>query len=409
MKMPAPTCKSKTGKVILMTKSIPKSKPSVNPSEPPEPPEPSEREVSDGRHEDDITILKSYNDLRQTKLIHANGSRDSAVNDTLFQHHYERVPTLTALRDVLRQLASARTYFVIRGRAKDGVGNLHRRKWAGENATLEDVLRKWMMIDIDKPVCVLPDDWQDNPATLVQEIIAKALPDEFHGAGVVWQWSSSMGVKPGIVKVHLWFRLDKPIDSMRAKLWLSPWAMYHDESVLQIGQPHYTATPVFDGMDDPVDERIGMVGGPDVIVPSIEEIDNFPDFVGGNRVVGGGYEYYRDLIGAQDFHMAMRAAVGSFISKTWPDPDVEWLRDDLRQYVLTCDAPGRTQVEREHRAGDHLDKLIEWTLQKQTENIERQKRQMVEFQEAMQADAEADAKLPSGSELQRNFFGNLRR
>lgn len=384
-----------------MKKSIPESVPSVNPSQ---------KDIcSDGRHPDDITVLKSYSGLRQTKLIHADGSSDSAVNDTQFEHHYERAETLTAIETILRLLAEVQTCFVIRGRAKDSAGSHHRRKWAGDSATLEDVPRRWMMVDIDKPVCDLPDDWQDNPAALVTEIIGKALPDEFHSAGVVWQWSSSMGVKPGIVKVHLWFRLGKSIDSKMAKRWLSSWSMYHDESVLQTGQPHYTATPVFDGMDDPVHERIGMIDGPDVIVPSLEEIESFPDFVGGKRVVGRGYEYYRDLIGIQDFHMAMRAAVGSFISTNWPEPDVEWLRDDLRNHVLTCDAPGRTQIERGHRAGDHLDKLIEWTLQKQIESIERQKREMDEFQKAMQIAEEADAKRPSGSELQSNFFGNLRR
>ena len=386
-----------------MSESIAISEPSVNPSEPLEP------EISDGRHADDITVLKSDNDLRQTKLIHANGSSDSAVSDTYFQHHYERAETLTAIEAVMRQLASAQTCFVIRGRAKDSAGNRHRRKWVGEGATLEDVPRKWLRVDIDKPVCDVPDDWQDDPAALVREIVEKALPDGFHGAGVVWQGSSSMGVKTGVVRVHLWFRLDKAIDSKTAKRWLRPWGMYHDESVLQTGQPNYTATPVFDGLEDPVRERIGMIDGPEVVVPVIEEIDNFPDFSGANRVVGRGYEYYRDQIGTQDFHMAMRAAVGSFISKNWPDPDIEWLRGDLRKHILTCDAPGRTQVEREHRAGGHLEKLIEWTLQKQSENTERQKRQMVEFQEAMQAAAETDAMRPSGKDLQRYFFGSLRR
>jgi hypothetical protein len=382
-----------------MSESIADSTPSGNPSEP---------ENSDGRHADDINVLKSYNDLRQTKLIRASGSIEGAINDTHFWHLYVRASSLAEIEDVLRQLAAGENCFVIRGRAKDQAGEVHRRKWAGEGTTLEDVPRKWLMVDIDKPVCDLSEDWQDDPAALVREIVEKALPDEFHGAGAVWQWSSSMGVKPGVVKVHLWFRLDMAIDSKTAKRWLSPWVLYHDESVLQTGQPHYTATPVFDGMDDPVRERIGMIDGPDVVVPNIEEIDIFPDFTGRNRVIGRGYEYYRDQIGVRDFHLAMRAAVGSYISRNWPDPDVEWLRDDLRQHLLSCEAPGRTQAEREHRAGDHLDKLIEWTVQKQAENAERQKRQMDEFLIAMRTEVEADAKRPSGRELQRKFFNGLR-
>ena len=386
-----------------MSRSIPKLAPSGNLSEPSEP------EISDGRHADDITVLKSYNDLRQTKLIRADGTSEGATNDTHFWHLYVRGSSLSTIKDVLCQLAGGSKCFAIRGRAKDQAGEVHRRKWAGERDPLEDVPRKWMMVDIDKPVCDLPAGWQDDPAALVKEIIEKALPDEFHGVGIVWQWSSSMGVSPGVVKAHLWFRLDNAIDSKTAKRWLSAWAMYHDESVLQTGQPHYTATPVFDGREDPVRERVGIIDGPDVVVPVVEEIDDFPDFAGGNRVVGRGYEFYRDLIGVRDFHSAMRAAVGSYISTNWPAPDVEWLRDDLRQHVLSCEAPGRTQTEREHRAGDHLDKLIEWTLQKHAENAERQESQMDEFLKIIQAEAEADAKRPSGKELQRKFFADLRR
>ena len=105
----------------------------------------------------------------------------------------------------------------------------------------------------------------------------------------------------------------------------------------------------------------------------------------------------------------MHAAVGAFISKNWPDPDIDWLREDLRQRVMTCNAPGRTQEERQHRAGDHLDKLIEWTILKQTENAERQRQQFATIDEAMLIEAEANDERPSGENLQREFFANLRR
>ena len=381
-----------------MPRSIPKTGSDSNPSEP---------EKSDGRHADDITVLKSHNDLRQTKLIHADGTSDGAINDTRFHHLYLRASSLSKIKDILDQLKDGQTCFVIRGRAMDHVGDVHGRRWVGERATLVDIPRRWLMIDIDKPACDVPDDWQDDPATLVREIVENALPNEFEPAGVVWQWSSSMGVEPGIVKVHLWFRLDTALDSSSAKRWLGPWAMYHDDSVLQIGQPHFTATPVFQGIDDPVRERIGMIAGPDVNVPVLEDREIIPDFVGGKKVVGRGYEYYRNQIGTMDFHTSMLAAVGSFISKNWPSPDIDWLRNDLRQHVLSCDAPGRSQSEREHRAGGHLDKLIEWTLQRQTESAERQKRGMEEYLKIADAETEADEKRPSGGELQRGFFAGL--
>jgi hypothetical protein len=56
---------------------------------------------NDGRHPDDITILKSYKKLRQTKLIKVDGSTDGAVNDTRFHHQYERAPTLSSIESIL--------------------------------------------------------------------------------------------------------------------------------------------------------------------------------------------------------------------------------------------------------------------------------------------------------------------
>jgi hypothetical protein len=217
----------------------------------------------DGRHPDDFTVLKSYNELRQTKLIQADGSADGAINDTHFRHLYVRASSLAEIADLLRQLSEGTICYVIRGRALDSAGDYHRRKWVGTNATIEDIPRNWLMVDIDKPVCEVSDDWQDNPTELVQEIILKALPDEFQGAGAIWQWSSSMGVRAGVIKVHLWFRLDRPVNSQDAKRWLQEWDMYLDVSVFQAGQPHFTATPIFRGMTDPISERIGMIDGPD--------------------------------------------------------------------------------------------------------------------------------------------------
>jgi hypothetical protein len=383
-----------------MPRSIPETDPTEHLFEP---------KVSDGHNADDITVLKSDDGLRQTKLIRSDGTSEGAEYDTHFHHLYLKATSLAEIHNILEQLKDGLTCFVIRGRVTDEAGEIHRRIWASNGATLVDVPRRWLMVDIDKPVCELPSNWQDDPAALVRAVIENALPEEFRPAGVVWQWSSSMGVKAGVVKVHLWFRLDTAIDSKSAKRWLKPWAMYHDDSVLQIGQPHYTATPVFDGLDDPVYQRVGMIAGPEVKVPNLEDRETFPDFVGSNKIIGRGYEYYRNQIGTQDFHTAMLAAVGSFISKNWPAPDIQWLHDDLREHVLSCDAPGRSQTEREHRAGDHLDKLIEWTVQRQTESVERQKQEMEEYLKIVDAEIEADEKRPSGQELQRGFFVGLRR
>jgi hypothetical protein len=258
------------------------------------------------------------------------------------------------------------------------------------------------MIDIDKPVCEVPRDWKEDPGSFVRKVIGLALPDEFSEAGVVLQWSASAGLQENSAKMHLWFRLSRAVDTAEVRKWLRPWQMYMDFAVLQIGQLHFTATPIFEGVDDPIDKRIVLIDGPEVVVPDISNFDIEVDQVlGASKYVGKSYEDHKASIGKVDFHMSMLRAVGSFVTSNWPTPDLEWLRTDLQHHIMACEAPGRTLDERVHRAGRHLDAMIEWVVATHKKRLEQQDRVFQDFADKLNKENEA---YRPATELLDDFF-----
>jgi hypothetical protein len=127
--------------------------------------------------------------------------------------------------------------------------------------------------------------------------------------------------------------------------------------------------------------------------------------IGPSKYLGKSYEQHKADIGGKDFHMAMLSAVGAYVNRNWPTPDLEWLRNDLRERVMTCDAPGRKLHDREHRAGKHLDDLLDWVAETHGKRIEDQDRELARLLE--QGIKEAETKHPEGGELLRNFFDDF--
>jgi hypothetical protein len=97
----------------------------------------------------------------------------------------------------------------------------------------------------------------------------RALPAPFRIARAVVQLSSKAGLLSEI-RAHLWFWLDRPITDAEAKRWLKDTPV--DVSIYQPVAIHYTSSPVFEGVDDPVFERIAILPGRDeVAVPPLPE------------------------------------------------------------------------------------------------------------------------------------------
>ncbi|REC53559.1 hypothetical protein DRV84_14945 [Rhodosalinus sediminis] len=129
----------------------------------------------------------------------------------------------------------------------------------------------------------------DADATLAH--VVAHLPPAFQNAACVFQWSASMGLEQGRVRVHLWYWLDRPVSDAEAKAWLKSSPV--DLNIYDPVQVHLTANPgLEDGVADPIDHRVGLYR-PDGSVDTVVVPDGLSDCGDGQprihrrRVMGG--------------------------------------------------------------------------------------------------------------------------
>jgi hypothetical protein len=127
----------------------------------------------------------------------------------------------------------------------------------------------WVCIDIDSVQCPDHINFLTDPVAAVEYVISK-LPSYFHGVSYHYQLSSSAGMDGGkIIKVHIWFWLDKPVHDAAMKSWAKKvnseaqstlGVKLIDDSLFQCVHLHYVASPLFEGLADPFpDNRCGLV------------------------------------------------------------------------------------------------------------------------------------------------------
>lgn len=144
------------------------------------------------------------------------------------------------LESVLREIEGDPRKAIIRGRLKPGLdpNGWHRRlsvpcPRTGDPATVEDVPRNWVMVDIDDP-----------PLSNVDELQAR-LPPQLRGVNYVGQLSSTTGhpILVGKIKMHAWFLFDRALSSTECRAWLGAHPGI-DASMLTPVGIHFTAAPV---------------------------------------------------------------------------------------------------------------------------------------------------------------------
>ena len=135
------------------------------------------------------------------------------------------------------------------------VGPTERRK-----AVFDDKPQPWVMLDLDDSTI---DELGLGPEATPEEIASAAvrlLPGDFQYCDFVYQFSSSMGIKPNAVKLHLWFWLEEPRTSAEIKAYFAEYKAPVCMSVFDSIQIHYTAAPTLDdGVPDPWPDRLGFV------------------------------------------------------------------------------------------------------------------------------------------------------
>jgi hypothetical protein len=221
----------------------------------------------------ELTILRTPAGGRATKMFTPDAVLPYAVGEHVSCHGRAAVG-LPGLYRLLTKLATDPRSFVVRGVPREGadLDHMNRRYLADKDRSAPDIIaadQRWLCVDLDgieNPGLTDPDE---RAAYLIEQ-----LPICFWATGHVIQWSASAG-RDGwrMLKAHVWFALDRPAF---CKSWKSYWTARMaegwgpvDHCLYQPVQPHYTATPLFDGVEDPCGgARIYYYDGPALRVPA---------------------------------------------------------------------------------------------------------------------------------------------
>lgn len=263
-----------------------------------------------------------------------------------------------------------------------------KRRTNGAEKTLFEVPRSWVMLDVDGiplPPHLSTLNDPEGVARFALAYLAGHLP-EIARAGAVVQFSASAGLQElaetdprwrGVtrhgVSAHCYFWLDRPLGREELERWVSgakAAGANIDPAVLRPGQEHFTAAPLFGaGLYDPLaGRRTLLIPGDNLspVVPAVA-VPQRGSEAGSNAASGLGYKSYLDQIGgAEGFHAPIKRAIGSYIRRNWPSPDLQRLKGDLRERILTADPGDRPAEEIARYASDpFLDDKIKWTMEEQ--------------------------------------------
>lgn len=219
---------------------------------------------------DKITILTCQGQHKATKKFtrKADGGIEKQAFDAgwKFGHAEKSVDSLQALAVVLDELLNKPESFVIRGAANDSAKSTARRK----SIHFDAVPRRYVMLDIDKLPCPAHFDVTKHPEEAVNWAL-EHLPAPFREVSCYYKFSSSQNIeKSSTLSLHLWFWLDKPVSNDEWKRYFKANPAPVDMALFSSVQIHYTARPIFIGMDDPLPKRSGVLVGKRVSVPPLD-------------------------------------------------------------------------------------------------------------------------------------------
>lgn len=153
----------------------------------------------------------------------------------------------------------------------------------------DEVPHHWWCADHDAFSPLLWDPVTE-PEGAIQELIETLYPPEFHNASYVWQLSASAGRTPGVLKVHIWWWLERGYTGPQIEAWVRSIELQTDIVTTRKVQVHYTASPIFlNGAQDPMHgKRIGLHRGDTDAVPLVIPQDVLDRAGERERADGGG-------------------------------------------------------------------------------------------------------------------------
>jgi len=292
------------------------------------------------------------------------------------EHQVRNLAELVGVLDVVRHDPRA---FVVRGAllaeaaealATDPGHMIRRRKHTknGVVPTLEEVPRRWIMVDIDNWPLPAWGDLVDDPEGAIDTAIHELLPDAFHDAACWWQLSSSAGFAAGFLKVHLFFWLTEPATNLHLKAVLKEHAPGVDRAPFNAAQPHYIADPIIEGGHDPLPRRTGWRRGLEdaVVLPALSPKVIRPREPGKGTTGRAGdvmdaLVYLGHGEGGQGFHEPLRTATLRYAKRCrrFNERDDDAIKDELRDAIRAAPCNPGGDVETPYCQDFYLDSMIE--------------------------------------------------
>ena len=228
---------------------------------------------------DRMTVLRCHDSMVLTKTHTSTASgiaTKSYGNAKNFEFWVEHVDSLDDIIRLLVSLARQPHACVIRGEpAIERAGEIVQRRCIprdGEPAPFSSAQpgRRWCAFDFDDfPLAYAA---AMDSATIAAAVRA-SMPQPWRDAAAVYRLSASAGVNGwDKVSLHLWFWLDRPVFDKSIKNYAKSLRL-GDSSLFSAVQVHYTADPIFIGMDDPVKQRLGMLPGEPMVKAPAELLD----------------------------------------------------------------------------------------------------------------------------------------
>jgi len=232
-----------------------------------------------------MTILTCYGKGKRAakKFVkHDDGSIEKiGYNAGMFFEHEERpVNSIYDVANVINDIGDNQRKSIIRAQIKDDMPKLVRRKIHAPEAAFDPVARPYVMFDFDNLKCPEHFDASQNPQQIVKWVI-ETLPNSFQNVTCFYKFSSSQNIPDekgkiprGAISLHLWFWCDRSVLGEEWKNYFKTVPAPIDQALFSPVQLHFTANPVFENMDDPLQQRSGMIVGDSefIVVPKIPEV-----------------------------------------------------------------------------------------------------------------------------------------
>ena len=246
------------------------------------------------------------------------------------------------MADLLAWLVEEQNTMLVRGAPKPGIDTSKPilRRIHGDTATLMDVPRRWLHLDIDRLAAPHIDVVGDPSGAIdyAVDAVATAAP-ELEGASCFAAFSSKAGVfNSTAVKLHVWYWLDRHYSTAELKRWgsaVNERAGFGliDLALFNAAQANYTARPVFGpGVIDPLPGnrrwavRRGYEDTPSLVIPEPAKYRASPAVTGGTvrsaptggtvqtAPTGGWKSYLERIDGTGEFGLR-RPAMGAMASR----------------------------------------------------------------------------------------------